>query len=236
MTTDNRKITVCVPTYNRFKMTLEVIDHVLGDSRVSEVIISDDTSTDGSYEQLCNHFIGNAKVRLYRNASNQDCYWNKRIAMAYATNEWCILLDSDNIIYTDYLDVLYGIENWDNSTVYQPTWARPHFSFKQYEGLTIDKNNIRQYIRGGNLEVALNAMNFFINKQTYLDAFDPIIDPITSDSIYMAYRLLSMDNKYYFVPGLEYDHRVGHSSHYTENIHRTAQGFHQDIINKLANL
>lgn len=216
-------------------MTIESFAQVLDDDRVSQVVIVDDCSTDGSVEQLRNYFSGNNKIIIYENVENMDCYRNKQIAISYASNDWCILLDSDNIIDVNYINVLYSIPLWNNDTVYQPVFAKPHFDFRHISGAVISRSNLKDFIYGEKLQVAFNAMNFFINKQTYLNAFDPCIDPHTSDSIYMAYRLLVQDNKYFFVPGLEYEHRVGHPSHYTINNHKTGN-FHQEVLQRLYSL
>ena len=231
----NRTISIVIPTYNRYEMIIESFASVLNDSRVSEICIVDDCSTDNSIRLLVDHFFNNPKVHIYQNTANQDCYWNKRIAVEYSTNDWCIVLDSDNIITPEYIDALYAIPEWSYDTVYQPVYARPHFDFRQFSGLTIDKDNLRDYIKSDTLQTAFNAMNFFVNKHTYLAAFDPSVNPNTSDSIYMAYRLLDQGNKYYFVPLLEYDHRVGHPSHYTINNYKTGS-FHQETLDKLYRL
>lgn len=233
---DNRKVSICIPTFNRYEMTIESFAQVLSDPRVDEVVIVDDCSTDGSFERLIAYFSIEPKVRIAINECNQDCYWNKKIAIDYAHNEWCILLDSDNIIGTDYLDRIFDKPFWFLDTIMQPIFAKPHFDFRKFSGKFIDRLTVKKYLHDELFTTALNAANFFVNRNTYLKAFDPDTDPVTSDSIYMAYRLLEQGNKYYFVPGLEYEHRVGHPSHYTANVHRTPSGFHQSLLDKLATL
>jgi len=248
---DNRKLSIVVPTYNRYEMTIESFSQVLQDERVSEIVIVDDCSTDDSYSKLIEYFKSygllkfgkgekwnpDAKICMYSNPANQDCYWNKKIAVEHATNDYCILLDSDNIIGPGYIDAIYNnILQWTPNFIYQPVFAKPHFDFRKFSDNYIHRGNINSYINDNNFTTALNAMNFFVNRKTYLDAFDPSIDPVTSDSIYMAYRLLEQGNIYYFVPGLEYEHRLHDGSHYKQNVHRTATGFHQSILDKLAQL
>jgi len=223
-------------------MTLDSFAQVLDDPRVSEVVIVDDCSTDDSYARLVDwathiqETLIYTKIEIYQNTANQDCYWNKRIAIEHATNDWCILLDSDNIIDKDYLDKLFDIENWQEDTIYTPDFARPHFNFTAFSGLTIDKTNVRHYLYQPMFETMLNAANFFVNRQEYLLCFDSSKDPVTSDSIFTCYNWLHSGNKIQVVSGLQYEHRVGHASHYTTNIHRTPHGFHQEILNKLAAL
>ena len=234
---DNRTISIAIPTYNRYQMTIEAFAQVLDDPRVSEIVISDDYSTDNSTLKLINYFRDNAKVRLFRNDANQDCYWNKRIAVKHCTNDWCILLDSDNIIDTTYLDKLFAIPDWSADTIYTPSFAKPAFDFRAFAGVTIHKNNVAQLMtQFPNMEVCLNACNYFVNREEYLLCFDGTKDPCTSDSIFMCYNWIHSGNQITLVPGLEYEHRIHDGSHYQKNVHRTAPGFHQEILRKLSQL
>lgn len=239
---DNRTISIAIPTYNRYQMTIEAFAQVLDDPRVSEIVIVDDCSTDGSYKQLQAaaeniNLYHTCNVKLYQNDANQDCYWNKRIAVEHCTNDWCILLDSDNIIDTIYLEKLFAIPEWKVDTIYTPSFAKPAFDFRAFAGVTIHKNNVAQLMtQFPNMEVCLNAANYFVNREEYLLCFDGTKDPCTSDSIFMCYNWLHSGNQIDVVPGLEYEHRIHDGSHYQNNVHRTAPGFHQEILRKLSQL
>lgn len=235
---DNRKISLCIPHYNRFNMVKEAFVNVIVDERIGEIVISDDCSTDGSYEKLIELYgkYGNGFVKLFHNNSNQDCYWNKRIAIEHTTNDWCILLDSDNIIDTTYLDALFAIPEWQTDTIYTPQFAKPAFDFRAFAGITLTKDNIRHHIDLPGLETCLNACNYFVNRDEYLLCFDGSADPVTSDSIFYCYNWLRSGNQIHVVPGLEYEHRIHSGSHYQNNVHKTPVGFHQNILNKLRNL
>ena len=37
------------------------------------------------------------KIKLYQNTNNLGCYHNKLKSISYCSNDWAILLDSDNI-------------------------------------------------------------------------------------------------------------------------------------------
>lgn len=231
-----RKISICIPTWNRYEMTIKAIEQVLYDKRIAEIVIVDDCSTNGDGQRLL-EWSANKKglVTVYKNDTNIDCYRNKHQAISKATGDWCILFDSDNILTTEYINILYSIPEWDIYTIYQPVYSRPHFDFRNYAGLTLTKMNVSQFTNT-NIMTALNAMNFFINREQYLKVWDGSIDPVTSDSIYFNYCWLSAGNKIYMTPQLEYDHIVHSGSHYQNNINRTAKGFHEDIINKLKQL
>src|SRR6202020_1477687 len=222
--------------YNRYQMTIDSFSQVLDDPRVTEVVIVDDRSTDGTYERLVwwhSTLFTDTKVKLFRNESNLDCYRNKHEAVKLATGTWCILFDSDNVLTPAYIDALFHMEQWDNHTVYQPEFARPHFDFRPWVGVTITWKNVKQYIYNNGqiqtpLETALNAMNFFVNRNEFLNTWDGTVDPVTSDSIYFNYCWLMKGNKFHITKDLQYDHLV-HTGHYVQNVHRTGN-FHKELL------
>jgi len=238
---DNRKISLCIPTYNRVDVLIESFSKVISDERISDIFISDDASDIEIFQQVrsmievLNQTRGN-KITMSRNLSNQDCFRNKQHAVLGAQSEWLVLLDSDNIIDTDYLDRLYEIENWDADTVYCPVWAMPHFDYRAFSGLTVDRSNVSEHIDKPMFQTALNTMNFFINKESYLDAWIGDIDPIVCDSIYFNYCFLKSGRKIHFLENLFYQHKVWDESHYKLNVGRTNPGLAKEIENNLRNL
>lgn len=232
-------ITLCLTTYNRTDLLFESFKQVIDDDRISEIVIVDDHSTMevfNTVSEYCGHI---PKVRLYRNERNLDCYRNKREAVSKASNDWVILFDSDNILTKDYMDALFAIEqDWiaPNNIIYQPAAARPHFIFRQYSGLIIEKYNVSLHMDESAFSTMLNAMNYCVNRDEFLRVWDGSVDPVTSDSLYQNYNWLKAGNSIYVVPGLEYEHRVHPGSHYQNNVRRTPHGFHDSIIQKLKDL
>lgn len=233
---EQKNISICVPTFNRVGMTLESFEKVYDDPRISEIVIVDDASDWGLFTDLKNLSDNLPKVKLYRNVSNQDCYRNKMVSIGYATNEWCCLWDSDNIFNTDYLDAIFSIKEWDKNTIYTPSFAAPHFDFRSYENLLITKEKVSSYIDLPMFETMLNAANYFVNKGEYLSVWDNSIDPVTSDSIFHCYNWLKSGNKISVVPNLTYHHRVHPGSHYQNEKHRTPDGFHDSVLQKIREL
>lgn len=238
-------ITISIPSWNRDSMTVDAFRYVYNDERISEIVIVDDCSDERIFANLQFMVKGMQKVKLFRNENNLDCYRNKREAVSKATNEWVILLDSDNVIKKDYLDALFrgedpneeGFTGWPSWTIMQPSFARPHFDFRKFQGMnTFSKETLSQFIDDTTFQTMLNAMNFFVNRDEYLKVWDGSIDPVTSDSLYFNYCWLKAGNSIYVVPGMEYEHLVHDGSHYRTNVHRTPRGFHEDILNKLRQL
>lgn len=230
-----RKISIAIPNYNRYELLLQSFHCVLGDERVSEIIIQDDHSNYNIYEKVFDAVRDEPKIKLYRNISNQDCYVNKRIVLSHATNDWVILFDSDNIIDSDYIDRLYEFNEWHEDIIYQPCYAKPTFNFKAFAGLTIDRENVHSFVGRKMFDTMLNAMNYFVNRDEYLKVWDGSANPHTADSIYQAYNWFKAGNKMLVVDGMEYIHRIHDGSHYKNNNHKTGN-FYDEVVNNLKNL
>lgn len=228
-------ISVCFTHWNRPDMLHEAIAPFIHDDRVSEVVISDDASQIELYNTIHWQYASIEKIKLFRNEVNLDCYFNKAKAIEKSTNQWVALLDSDNRFSKEYVDRLENlwVAGLNEKTVYQPDFAKPHFDFRHIAGRNLTKGNIADFIHDDRTKTALNAMNYFVNRDEYLKVFDPSINPVTSDSIYHNYRWLNAGNSIYVVPGLQYEHRVHSLSHYQNNVKRTPVGFHDEIISNL---
>lgn len=233
-----RQISICIPTWNRYELTINSFAKVLNDDRIAEVIIVDDASTDGSFEKLLEHLyvFNSGKIKLCRNTHNIDCYANKHESAAKATSEWCIIFDSDNELTPAYLDAIYAIPEWDEKTFYLPEFPKPHFSAVQWSGLVITKENVAQYAHT-NLMTNLNAMNFFINRKEYLRVWDGSVDAGSSDSIYFSLCWLKAGNSILVTPNLHYYHHIhaDNSNHYNQNSHKYV-AFHEQVMNDIKNI
>lgn len=229
-------ISLCLTTYNRTDLLYESFRQLINDERISEIVIVDDASPEEVYQTIAWQTKALEKVKLYRNETNLDCYRNKKRAVELAMNEWVIIGDSDNIFTPEYVNALFSMDGWASRTVYQPSFAKPHFDFRVYSGKFIDRTNVNQFMGDATFQTMLNAMNYFVNKDEYLRVWDGSIDPITSDSIFQNYNWLKGDNSIYVVPGLIYEHRVHNQSHYQNNVRRTPRGFHESIVQKIKDL
>ena len=227
-----RTISVAIPTYNRFEMVVEAVSWVMDDPRITEIVICDDASTDDSFEKLGVWAAANPKVKLFRNEKNLDCYANKAQALRHATNDWVVLFDSDNIMGKLYLEALEKVSRWYDDCSYLPVFAEPYFDYREFEGQVINKSCVARYMTNSTFCCALNTANYLVHRQTYLSVWDPDVNPHTSDSIYMNYRLLEAGKCLLFVPGLSYVHRIHPQSHYVLNCYKTG-GFAGEVERKL---
>ncbi len=228
-----RQIGIVIPTFERPELTISSFIEVYGDERIAQITIVDDASSIESFKRLKQITDNLSKVKLIRNISNQDCYRNKYTAVFNSDCEWNIVLDSDNAIDKSYINELYSYPVWHEGTIYTPSFAKPQFDFRPYEGRAYWKTNVAEYIDKPMFEVCLNACNYFVNKNEYIKVWDGSVDPVTSDSIYFMSKWFEEGNLLYIVPNLHYEHKVHDGSHYQKNVSRTPQGFHESILNKL---
>ncbi len=241
---NNKKISLCITNYNRTDMVIRAFEKVLDDPRISEIIICDDASTGKTINELRNliekllstQIQSSDKIKLLVHATNVDCYLNKKRAIAQATNEWCILFDSDNILDTSYIDALYVLENsWDPKVIYAPDFAKPHFDYSVFSGETISEYNVAEQSYIKPFECLINTCNYFVNRDEYFKIHDSNINPHTADTAYFNYKWIEAGNKMFVVPGMQYEHTIHDGSHYKINNHKTGELF-EEIMYKFRQL
>jgi glycosyltransferase involved in cell wall biosynthesis len=226
------KISFAVTHYNRFDMLRECVDAILYDERIGEVVISDDASDPEVRRKVEKFSLQDPKIKVFSNETNKDCYANKRIAVELCTNPWVILADSDNIFHSDYIDQLYKLVPWDSKTIYAPDFAMPHFDYRRYSGLLINRKFVSGFVDMKMADTALNTANYFVNREWYLKVWDGSVNPHTADTIFHNYNHLAAGGDIFVVPGMQYEHRVHDGSHYKTRNHLTGN-FYNEVIEKL---
>jgi cellulose synthase/poly-beta-1,6-N-acetylglucosamine synthase-like glycosyltransferase len=220
-------ISLAIPNYNRVGMTVESFSQVINNDKIDEIIILDDFSDIDIYNKLWDIIItlNTDKVKLYRNAENIGAFWNKYKNVKRCNSEWIILLDCDNIINNDYIDKVYKLIKEPDvlycpETLYKLNKKDINWTYKDFNTLTISKENIKKYIDDGIFGTWMNTGNFFFNRNTYTEVVEhSVIDARLSmlDSFYLNYLWLSGGKKMKIVPGLYYIHRVHKDSYYLKN-------------------
>jgi glycosyltransferase involved in cell wall biosynthesis len=222
------KITLAITSYNRSSETIRSFHNVVNDDRVDEIIILDDHSKPSIFNDLSDQVqcIGSKKLKIHRNTENLGAFLNKYKAIDLASNDWVVLLDSDNIIGTDYLDSLPG--ELDSKTFYLPSLAKcnsPSLDYSRYSGRTLDIDDFRGliYSKDSIDQCLINTGNFLVNKHTYTSCIESCKNPINPLGVDVLYVLcLCFRNEKNFklniVPGLKYNHDItSKDSWYTQN-------------------
>jgi hypothetical protein len=220
-------ISLAIANYDRVEMTIESFIQVLGNALVGEIIIQDDFSDVNKYAKLWNLIQGlnTDKVKLYRNVENIGPFLNKYKVVKQCNNEWCILLDCDNIIDNDYIEKVSNLEK-DKDTIYCPEVMYKlnkegvNWTYKEFNTLDIDRTNVKEHIDNSVFSTWLNTGNYFFNRQRYTDVVEQTVLDVrlsTLDSFYFSYLWLLQGYKLKIVPELSYIHRVHDGSYYLNN-------------------
>lgn len=220
------QISIAIPTWNRFAKVVRSVSKILDHPAIGEICIVDDCSAPSFFRQLEGWADMEPKVKLWRNEKNLDCYANKAQALRCVENDFAILLDSDNVLGPDYIEKIFSLEYFNPDFSVLPTFARPHFDYREFAGQVIARDNVARFMKNETFRTALNTANFFVHRDSYLEAWNPNVNPHTADSIYMNYRLLRAGKKLLLMDGLEYDHEVHgegaeSGSHYQRNNRKT---------------
>lgn len=216
-------ISLCVTTYNRWYETIIAIEQIVLDKRINNVIIMDDSSTDGSYEKLVNNYKGLGKVKVIKQLFNLNMSRNKMSALSYAKNSFALLADSDNVFTPAYIDALEVVGKLDENTIYQPSFGTPQFNWERYQGIKINKSNIAEYMNDALFRCSLNGCNYVVNPKLYCEryVYNPIID--AADTIHFLYNWLIQGGEYYIVPNMHYLHTVGDQSGFLKNVNKNME-------------
>jgi glycosyltransferase involved in cell wall biosynthesis len=209
------KLSLCITTYNRFELLKESYTQVIDDPRISEIIIVDDCSTEPGIKEKVNSLAG-GKVKVLHQVQNLGMSRNKADAISYASNDWVIIFDSDNVITTDYLDAIPVYLSRD--TIYCPSFAKPEFDFRFHEGNFYNLKNVATAIKMDTYNVAMNCCNYLVHRDTYLQTYQYNEKHIASDTIWHAYNHLNAGGSFYIVPGMEYFHRVHKGSGFLQGV------------------
>lgn len=215
-----RKISICVTTFNRPSITLDSFKSVVGDPRVHEVVIFDDGS-DIQNQQLLNTKIqelGSNKVKYYVSEVNEGMSLAKKKAIELAEMDWVIILDSDNVIDTSYLDKLFTLGTWSHDTIYCPSFAKPHFDYRKFEGEYIDQSIVKIYMLESAFLKLINTCNYFVNKNFYLQVYSYNKDVKATDTMWHNLNHLKADGGFFIVPGMHYSHAVHEQSGWRQDL------------------
>lgn len=209
-------LTLAITTFDRIQYLRESFEQVIDHPRITEIILMDDCSDLAIYKKIEELKELSPKIKVYRQAKNRGMGRNKADAISYAENEWCILFDSDNIIGNHYIDALPL--SLMKRVIYHPDAALPNFDFRKYRGGGYMTDKIRKLINEPMFNTMLNACNYVVNRDEYLQVYQENPEHKASDTVWMAYLWLKAGNGFYVVPRMEYDHRVHDQSGFLNDV------------------
>jgi hypothetical protein len=223
---EQRFISVAIPHYNNSNYICDAIDPLINDSRINEIIICDDKSSDiEALEQKLSTY-NNPKIKLFKNETNLGCYHNKINTVSKCSNDWAILLDSDNIYDKTCIDTIYGIPNWDKNTIYSPSWAVTFpgtpsliLNYTKFNNQFISKSLYVNEFNDSTFQCLINTCNYFLPVKNFIQCMDcvqhdykrEVIDSLDSAVLFTDWLL---SNNIFVVESLHYKHRLHDQSNY----------------------
>lgn len=161
------KISVCMATYNGEKYIAEQLNSILTQlSDNDEVIISDDSSSDGTVKILEKFASEDARIQLFLFQKFRDPIQNFQNALVQATGDYIYLSDQDDLWIENKVKTINQIlENYDlvlhNSIVTDENLKPTHPSFFKLFGSKkgIIKNIIRSSYYGSCMAFRRNILD-----------------------------------------------------------------------------
>lgn len=227
-----RNISVAIPYYNNSSFMEKTLETLINDERINEIVITDDKSSDISVLEDILKKKNCSKIKLFENKKNMGCYHNKIATVTKCTNEWCILLDSDNYIEKDYLDILFAINSWEKNTIYIPDIAitfpgipSKNLDYRKYADQYITKENYINNFNDINFQCLINNCNYFLPCKEFVlcmkDGFNTynrnFIDCLDSAVLFTDWIC---KNRIKVVKDLKYYHRLHPNSNYARGSSR----------------
>lgn len=222
-------LSVAIPFFNTSEYFLETIRTPLSSNLVTEIIISDDNSSQDEHSKLVelikNLGPNNNKIKVYKNTENRGAFINKFTAVSYCTNKWVYLLDSDNFVHENMLEKFFK-EDLNENVCYMPhkyNFCSYIFELKQGFGL-LDKNKIKEAINNNTIGHFINLCNFIVSKNRFLEVMkeglqkNDVIDVFpVADCAAMTYLWLKNGGDFKIIQDFQYFHRVREDGYYESN-------------------
>lgn len=103
-------VSVLMTAYNREDFLAEAIESVINSTYQNlEIIIVDDASEDDTVAIAKNYADKDSRIKVYINKTNIGDYPNRNKAAGYATGEYIMIVDSDDIIFRDSIEKCVGL-------------------------------------------------------------------------------------------------------------------------------
>ena len=109
----NKLISIIIPVYNIEKYLGECLDSILNQTYQNfEIILVDDCSTDSSFN-ICNEYASKDKrIKVIQNDVNSGgCGIPRNIGLKHIKGDYVTFIDGDDLIPTNYLQVLINNSN-----------------------------------------------------------------------------------------------------------------------------
>uniref|UniRef100_A0A6C0JAH6 Glycosyltransferase 2-like domain-containing protein n=1 Tax=viral metagenome TaxID=1070528 RepID=A0A6C0JAH6_9ZZZZ len=243
------KISLCIPTMDRFDKFLKVyLTKYINSEYIAEIIICDENGNDAV--KILKEFPDVQNLYVYVNDKQLGPLLNKIKCCKMATYDWIALMDSDNFADDNYFlaaNKYINSNNLENHTniVLSPTYAKPNFNLTHLAGMIYKKGTFKQnrIIEKSRQEpekvsselLLMNVGNYIICKNLILSLDGSLIDSYNTDScdvIYLNTLLFThCDMNLHVVKDMGYKHVVHEGSVYIKT-HQTCAKRSIDVSNE----
>jgi GT2 family glycosyltransferase len=161
MLTRDQTVDVIIPVYNNFQVVRDCLDSVLRANCKTkfEIVVFNDASSEPNLNEYLRDMGGRGLITLHVNEVNQGFTRTVNAAMKLHTGRDVLLLNSDTIVYEDWLDrIVAGAYSSDDVATVNPltnangshiSWY-PRYSPTQTIALEVDDNALQRMARTAN--------------------------------------------------------------------------------------
>ena len=103
----NPKISFLVISYNQERYVEECIDSILDQNIDKEIIITDDYSTDKTFEILQTYQKKHPEIKLFRNKRNLGTVINRYYGLSHAKGDYALFVDADDKLLPQTMPKIY---------------------------------------------------------------------------------------------------------------------------------
>ncbi|MDA9943702.1 glycosyltransferase [Paracoccaceae bacterium] len=146
-----KKITICIPVYNRADLIESSVNSALAQTYSNfEIIVVDNASDDGTWELLQQKYNSEPKVKLYRNNNNLGPVKNWLKCISLSDGHFTKILFSDDSIAENYLSECIKMFDENIAFVITPAQVGPHQKhakvYYSQNNQIINKSFFRSYL------------------------------------------------------------------------------------------
>lgn len=213
-------LSIAIPYHgSRYRWTMNTISSVHGYGFAKEIVITIDPPVDPD-DRLLSVVRNYKKVRIYKNKERLFVFRNKINSVSLCKNEWCALIDSDNVIGHQYFKPFVRQKIAEN-VILCPENGFPTLKYGEFLGNDIDLKYATKNIENNNMVMLLNTMNYVFHRETWLQALNEAIrsdyEPLTADSAWINFNCMKNGMILKVVEGMNYNHTIHRGSTYMQH-------------------
>lgn len=147
-------VTVCIPTYNQSRYVLDAVSSATHQTAPVRVLVSNDGSTDDTALVLANAHL-NESVTVVNHSKNTGIGKHVNWVLKQPNTDLIVRLDSDDILYPDYIAVLSALMD---------KWPKAGYAHCAIQEIDEEGNSrqIRRLARGSGYEDAESSLRAMV--------------------------------------------------------------------------